>query len=191
MPTAGRSARRWAPAPSNGTLKLNANGSFSYTPTAGFYGTDSFTYTAADAHAVSAPATVTITVNPVPIANPDSYTTPENTTLTATSVLANDTDTNPAIPLTSAQLSRPKNGTLTFNSDGTFSYVPATNFVGADTFSYSAERWDALLRARHGDHHRHPRGYPAHRLRRHADRRPQYRDERLPHLAQSGWPDRL
>ena len=82
---------------------------------------------------------MTITVNPVPIANPDSYTTSENTTLTATSVLANGTDTNPAIPLTSAQIvSRPKNGTLIFNSNGTFSYVPATNFVGADTFSYSA-----------------------------------------------------
>ena len=124
--------------PSNGTLTLNADGSFSYTPTAGFYGTDSFSYTAADAHAASIPATVTITVNPMPIANPDSYCTPENTTLTANSVLANDTDTNPALTL-SAQLSTPpQHGTLTFHSDGTFSYVPATNFVGTDTFSYSA-----------------------------------------------------
>ena len=32
----------------------------------------------------------------------------------------------------------PSNGTLTFNSDGTFSYEPATDFVGVDTFTYVA-----------------------------------------------------
>ena len=59
--------------------------------------------------------------------------------MTATSVLANDTDTNPAIPLTSAQaVTQPTNGTLTFNSDGTFTYVPAHNFAGVDTFTYTA-----------------------------------------------------
>ena len=82
---------------------------------------------------------MTITVVPVPIANPDSYSMPENTTLTATSVLANDTDTNPAISLISAQaVTQPTNGTLTFNSDGTFTYVPAYYFAGVDTFSYTA-----------------------------------------------------
>ena len=37
-----------APRPANGSLTLNADGSFSYTPNAGFSGTDSFTYTATD-----------------------------------------------------------------------------------------------------------------------------------------------
>ena len=32
----------------HGTLQLNADGSFSYAPTAGFTGTDSFTYKASD-----------------------------------------------------------------------------------------------------------------------------------------------
>ena len=63
-----------APRPANGQLTLNADGSFSYTPNAGFYGTDSFTYTATDGHATSAPATVTITVYSVPVANADAYT---------------------------------------------------------------------------------------------------------------------
>jgi hypothetical protein len=53
----------------NGTLTLNAGGSFSYTPNAGFSGSDAFTYTAHDGEAASAPATVTITVR---AAGPDT-----------------------------------------------------------------------------------------------------------------------
>jgi hypothetical protein len=34
--------------PANGTVTLNADGSFTYTPKAGFVGSDSFTYTAND-----------------------------------------------------------------------------------------------------------------------------------------------
>ncbi|HEY0322463.1 MAG TPA: Calx-beta domain-containing protein, partial [Pyrinomonadaceae bacterium] len=49
--------------PSNGTAALNSNGSFSYTPQAGFSGTDSFTYKANDGAADSNVATVTINVN--------------------------------------------------------------------------------------------------------------------------------
>jgi uncharacterized delta-60 repeat protein len=48
----------------NGSLTLNADGSFSYTPTAGFNGSDSFTYTANDGSVDSSEATVTIAVNP-------------------------------------------------------------------------------------------------------------------------------
>jgi VCBS repeat-containing protein len=50
--------------PSHGTLTLNANGSFSYTPTDGYQGADSFTYRARDGKADSIVATVTITVTP-------------------------------------------------------------------------------------------------------------------------------
>ncbi|MEM8672094.1 MAG: DUF2341 domain-containing protein, partial [Planctomycetota bacterium] len=51
--------------PSNGSLTLNSNGSFDYTPDADFSGTDSFTYTANDGTVDSGIATVTITVNPI------------------------------------------------------------------------------------------------------------------------------
>ena len=81
--------------PEQRQLTLNADGSFSYTPNAGFCGTDSFTYTATDGHATSAPATVTITVYSVPVANADAYTVIDGNTLTvsaATGVLANDTN---------------------------------------------------------------------------------------------------
>jgi VCBS repeat-containing protein len=51
--------------PTHGTVTLNANGSFTYTPAANYNGPDSFTYTAKDATTTSAPATVAITVTPV------------------------------------------------------------------------------------------------------------------------------
>jgi Big-like domain-containing protein/MBG domain-containing protein len=50
--------------PSNGTVTVNPDGSFTYTPNAGFYGTDSFTYVIKDPYgATSNTATVTITIN--------------------------------------------------------------------------------------------------------------------------------
>ncbi|MDH3719819.1 MAG: cadherin-like domain-containing protein, partial [Planctomycetota bacterium] len=48
--------------PANGTVTLNANGSFTYTPNAGFFGTDSLTYKANDGAINSNDATVTIEV---------------------------------------------------------------------------------------------------------------------------------
>ena len=51
-----------ASGPANGTLMLNGDGSFTYTPDPGFVGTDRFTYTASDGEATSNPATVTISV---------------------------------------------------------------------------------------------------------------------------------
>ncbi len=69
---------------SNGSLTLNSNGSFTYTPNPNWNGTDSFTYVANDGIADSNVATVTTTVNPVndpPVAANDSYSTNEDTTL--------------------------------------------------------------------------------------------------------------
>ena len=50
--------------PSDGTLILNPDGSFHYTPDSGFSGTDSFTYVASDGQALSNVATATLTVDP-------------------------------------------------------------------------------------------------------------------------------
>jgi VCBS repeat-containing protein len=48
--------------PAHGTLVLNADGSFTYTPAPGFLGADSFAYRATDGQAESSVATVRITV---------------------------------------------------------------------------------------------------------------------------------
>jgi VCBS repeat-containing protein len=51
--------------PANGTLTLNADGSFSYTPNANFNGTDSFTYSITDADGTTRIGTVTLSINAV------------------------------------------------------------------------------------------------------------------------------
>src|SRR5207244_686353 len=70
----------------HGTLALGGNGSSTYTPAAGFSGTDSFTYQASDGQAKGGAATATITVtaiNHAPVARNDSAgSTLENTPLT-------------------------------------------------------------------------------------------------------------
>jgi len=48
---------------SHGTVTLNPDGSFTYTPDEDYVGTDTFTYTANDGTTASAPATVTITIS--------------------------------------------------------------------------------------------------------------------------------
>src|SRR5205823_8240505 len=116
--------------PTNGSLTLKADGSFTYTPSAPSNGTDSFTYQAKDAAgAVSNVATVTITVNPVndaPVATNDAYTTNEDTALTvvAPGVLGNDTDVDVSDTRTAVLVaaSGPANGSLTIKADGSFTY---------------------------------------------------------------------
>ena len=70
---------------SNGSLSLDAQGSFTYTPAVNFSGTDTFTYQATDGTLLSTnTATVTITVTPTPVAptaSAVSYAVLENQTL--------------------------------------------------------------------------------------------------------------
>jgi hypothetical protein len=127
--------------PSDGNLAFHSDGSFTYTPATAYSGSDSFTFRAFDGQAYSNIATVSITVNAIqpPVANPDSYSTSENTVLSAKApgVLDNDTDPN-NLPLTAVLYSSPSHGTLTLNSDGSFTYTPATGFLGTDSFAYEA-----------------------------------------------------
>ena len=62
--------------PADGTLTLNADGSFTYAPAAGFQGSDSFTYEAFNGTNLSAPATVALTVTPTPTPTPTPTATP-------------------------------------------------------------------------------------------------------------------
>ena len=127
--------------PGHGTLTLNANGSFTYTPAAGYSGADSFTYTANDGELDSNVATVSLAVtNAKPVAVDDAYSANQDTTVNvdaAHGVLANDTDAD-GDTLTATKLTNPSHGTLTFNANGSFSYVPAAGFVGVDSFTYKA-----------------------------------------------------
>jgi hypothetical protein len=124
----------------NGVLNFNSDGSFSYTPNPDFTGTDTFTYLANDGTSDSNVAMVTITVtelNDVPIATNDSYETNNGSALSvvAPGVLGNDVDPE-GNPLAAILVTGPLFGTLTFNPDGSFEYIPVANFTGTDSFSY-------------------------------------------------------
>ena len=130
--------------PTSGTLTLNPDGSFTYTPNANFNGSDSFTYKANDGSADSpTAATVTITVtaavNNAPVAVNDAYSMTQDAPLTvaAPGVLANDTDVE-GTALAAALVSGPANGTVVLASNGGFIYTPKTGFTGTDTFIYGA-----------------------------------------------------
>ncbi|MFO1477561.1 MAG: Ig-like domain-containing protein, partial [Verrucomicrobiota bacterium] len=127
--------------PAHGSLTLNPNGGFSYTPASNYLGTDSFTYQANDGQATSAVATATITIslNSPPSAQSDTFYYQANRTLnvTAPGVLANDTDANGDI-LSALLGTGPAQGSLTLNSDGSFSYTPNPGATGVDHFTYRA-----------------------------------------------------
>ena len=78
--------------------------------------------------------------NQPPTANPDSYSTDNQTQLVipVPGVLANDLDPDPGDTITAHLISSTLNGSLSLQSDGSFTYTPKTNFVGTDKFTYQA-----------------------------------------------------
>jgi hypothetical protein len=123
---------------SNGTLVLNANGSFDYLPNPDFNGPDSFTYKANDGTVDSNVATVTLTVNAVndaPLANNVAAAGEEDTVIDWTPVVS---DAEGDL-LTCTIVQPASNGTAFVAPDcASGTYAPGVNFNGPDTFSYKA-----------------------------------------------------
>jgi hypothetical protein len=83
---------------------------------------------------------ITVTpVNEAPTAVADSFSTPQDSTLTvdAPGVLANDSDPD-GDALDASLVSDVTDGTLTLSADGSFTYDPASGFTGTDSFQYEA-----------------------------------------------------
>jgi gliding motility-associated-like protein len=128
---------------SNGTVTNNGDGTFTYTPNAGFSGTDTFTYTICDngSPVVCDTATVTITVNQSnttneTVANDDSYV---GTTTITGNVITNDTDPegNTQLVTTTSPITTVNGGTVVMNPNGTFTYTPNAGYTGPDSFTYT------------------------------------------------------
>ncbi|MFT3920936.1 MAG: Ig-like domain-containing protein [Myxococcales bacterium] len=125
-----------------GTLSLQPNGNFTFTPTAGFLGDVSFKYRVTDGNLTSGIATNVIhVVNHTPTALPDAYTVTHDHGLAVSSVylgiLANDPDAD-YDTLTASVNQTTAHGKLSLNSDGTFTYTPDPTFAGSDSFTYTA-----------------------------------------------------
>ncbi len=125
---------------SHGSLVLNADGSFTYTPNAAFFGQDSFTYTLSDGnHSLDRTATVTLNVDQgAPVAAPDSYIVVKNMPLliTPAGVLSNDSDPS-SLPISVVSYTQPTHGAVYLISDGAFAYAPNSNYLGHDSFTYT------------------------------------------------------
>lgn len=130
-------------------LTLSWEGSFTYTPPAGFVGTRVFTYDLKDHEGLlSAPATITIDVLPTgasadvpPIANDDVFLWARNTPLyiAAPGVLANDADADgDPSDLTVSLVTPPFEGSVALNADGSFLFTPEHDKQGSYWFSYRA-----------------------------------------------------
>ena len=132
-------------------VTLNNDGTISYDPTSattlqalgeGETTTDTFTYTITDGNGEFDTATVTVTIlgqNDTPIAEADTYILNEDGVLNvgeSAGVLRNDDDADEGDILTATLDQDVNNGTLIFNSDGSFKYTPNLNFNGEDSFTY-------------------------------------------------------
>lgn len=130
--------------PSNGTVTLNPDGSYLYTPSTNFVGEDFFTYVMCNdaPSSLCDTAHVFIEVIPVsndndpPVANPDAYVTYTDVPVSG-NILVNDNDPDgDNIILNTTAISGPINGSAVIAADGTFTYTPNTGFIGQDIVVY-------------------------------------------------------
>jgi hypothetical protein len=130
--------------PTKGTVVLNPNGSYTYTPNLNFVGKDSFEYVICDPSNLCDVAKVVIyvgddqngTANDHPLANDDAYSTNMGVAVTGT-MKPNDTDPNGNnLVYETTPVANPTNGMVTIQSNGTFTYTPTAGFWGVDKFTY-------------------------------------------------------
>jgi hypothetical protein len=122
--------------PAHGTVTMNANGTYTYNPNPDFFGVDTFTYQVADPTGQIKTAMETITIVAPPIsAVDDVYTTPYDTDLSGNAAYADTYAPNSVFTATST----PAHGTVTMNTNGTYTYNPNPDFFGVDTFTYQVK----------------------------------------------------
>lgn len=127
--------------PLNGTATVNANGTITYTPNAGFQGTDTFSYMVQDGPGGpsdlvdTALVTITVQGNRAPDAVNDSATTNEDAPVTV-SVKSNDTDPD-GDTLTITAVTQGTKGSVSINAGSTVTYTPNANANGSDSFTYT------------------------------------------------------
>ncbi|HSH05610.1 MAG TPA: Ig-like domain-containing protein [Anaerolineae bacterium] len=140
--------------PANGTIELAVDGGFVYTPTAHFNGNDTFVYVVSDG-VYTDTAVVTMTVTPVEdivYVQDDEYVVlmDQVRTVLAPGVLGNDWEVDGDV-VTAVLANPPVEGSLAFNSDGSFVYTPTLGYTGTVSFGYFADDGKHPLVDMHSD----------------------------------------
>ncbi len=127
------------------TIGAGPNFTLTYTPSdVDNFGADTIEYTASNSGG-SSTGTLAITINPVndaPVADNETLSTPENTSLTIPfSTLLNGDTVGPANEISRDTLSisivnNPLNPNASLDQNGVLTYNPPTDFVGTDSFTY-------------------------------------------------------
>ncbi|MBK9947789.1 MAG: tandem-95 repeat protein [Nitrospira sp.] len=124
----------------NGTASIDpTTGLWSYTPTADFNGSDSFTVTITDDAGNTATQVISVTVSPVVDITNDSLTTAEDTAISANVLTGTNgatADSFEGTPVLTG-VTQGANGSVTFLANGTVTYTPNANFTGTDSFTYT------------------------------------------------------
>jgi large repetitive protein len=123
-----------------GTVVNNGDGTVDYTPAPNFNGIDTVIYTVCDqglplpAICVNDTLFVTVTaVNDAPVIDNEIITIPLNGTATGDLTDAGDSDIDGNLIVNTTPIDGPNNGNIAINPDGTFTYIPDTDFFGNDT----------------------------------------------------------
>jgi Ca2+-binding RTX toxin-like protein len=132
--------------PGQGTVVLNPDGTFLYTPGLDYDGEDAFAFQVSDGQVTTDLASALFIVRPVndaPVALPNRYPVSPGQTLSITlrplGVLGNDSDVDdPQGALTAVLVTPTSFGDLVFDANGTFIYRPGPAFATVDTFTYQA-----------------------------------------------------
>ena len=123
--------------PQHGSLQIDPDGRFTYVPDPDYSGSDQFSYRVSDGQGNSSIATVTIAiaaVNDTPRTSDITVTSPEDTALSGL-IAASDPEGEPLV-FAGTPVVAPANGSVSIAPDGSFTYTPAADFSGTDSFSY-------------------------------------------------------
>ena len=123
--------------PIHGQVSIELDGRYVYTPAPDFNGSDSFTYRVSDGQGGFNVYTVGVTVNGVndaPTAADTAFTTPEDAAHSGSLPAASDIDRD---PVSYALAEQARHGTVSIGADGRYTYTPARDFNGPDSFRYT------------------------------------------------------
>ncbi|GAB4039462.1 hypothetical protein GCM10028774_40910 [Spirosoma jeollabukense] len=128
--------------PAHGTVSVNPNGNIVYTPTPGYYGDDRLTYQVCESPSGQCTTAQEI-IHVLPLGDPnstlaaDDYVATTADTPVSGNVKLNDTDPNGNTQTVSPQTTTTPAGSLTLNSDGSYTFIPASGASGPVSFTYT------------------------------------------------------